>query len=525
MAAVVRILLLATIFANVHKSTEGSITHLRVPPDFGCANGRKDDLLRHRDISACGGSWEGHIKKSDLCSVGWHVCTSNDTKQLSSISFYEASHVDGCYAINAAYNAGSCQECTPDTDNMAAIGADCPHVDETSQSCFGKGKIDASCCSATYGHSPCSHMPWISGVVCCRDIIPGKAPTITVSPVSSMRVPVGQAVLLKCKATGDPLPTITWFKNDYPITMEGAFDEVSNQDDVVFSRLTLPNSTPDTKGLYHCRAENKHGHSISYSSDITISEPLPDVAACKDPTKQQIFSPSMVACQGRWKGPIKRATKQLCAKGWHVCGLKDRNVLNKLTWTETTSLQGCYAYDAATSDHFTCTKCSHRQKGNLMSGIGRDCGHVDKNLTSCLNKGRIDVWGPLEDPFDVGPSLNSKKSCHYQKGLTTGVMCCLKTKKSKGKRRKRKCTQPCGPNSHCSRNGVCKCDKGYKAVGDVCLARRNSKKGGKKKACAKVRCQNGGQCKRGNCVCPPDYGGVSCEQGIMRSWFTMIYYE
>ena len=96
----------------------------------------------------------------------------------------------------------------------------------------------------------------------------------------------------------------------------------------------------------------------------------------------------------------------------------------------------CSAFTLKISKKCCLCRFSHRQKGNLRYGIGRDCGHVDKNLTSCLNKGRIDVWGPLEDPFDVGPSLNSKKSCHYQKGLTTGVMCCLKTKKSKGKRSK-----------------------------------------------------------------------------------------
>ena len=64
----------------------------------------------------------------------------------------------------------------------------------------------------------------------------------------------------------------------------------------------------------------------------------------------------MAACAGKWRGSVKKASKQLCAEGWKVCGLKERFTLHKLPWQEVTSLPGCYAYDAATSDNFACTK-------------------------------------------------------------------------------------------------------------------------------------------------------------------------
>uniref|UniRef100_H2YB17 EGF-like domain-containing protein n=1 Tax=Ciona savignyi TaxID=51511 RepID=H2YB17_CIOSA len=304
-----------------------------------------------------------------------------------------------------------------------------------------------------------------------------------------------------------------------------------------------------------CKAENRHGIAVSYTSDVTVTQSMPNLVACKDKASQQLVSRGIIAaCRGKWKGSVKKSSKQLCAKGWRVCGLRNRNILNKLTWAETVSLPGCYAYDAATSDHFACNRCSSRLKGNSMSGIGAGCGSLERSKTSCLNKGRIGVWNKLRgnstDEFDVAVSNNfdvpskTLSSCRYYKGVTTGIMCC---KKKSNKRRKvpvcnpgcenggvckvgnvcqcpvgrsgyrcevlnvalgRRCKTPCGPNSHCSRKGICKCDKGFKSTGDTCVARNSKKKG----RCRGIVCQNGGRCRRGKCICAARFSGQRCEQ-------------
>jgi len=41
----------------------------------------------------------------DLCN------RRNDSKILSTITWYEATHTEGCYAINAAQNDGGCKAC------------------------------------------------------------------------------------------------------------------------------------------------------------------------------------------------------------------------------------------------------------------------------------------------------------------------------------------------------------------------------------------------------------------------------
>nr|CAB3260962.1 uncharacterized protein LOC100176485 [Phallusia mammillata] len=550
MVVALRMIVIATLLASVVIETEGKF-RVHVPKTFGCSNGRKDGLLRHRDVSACKGSWRGHVAESNLCSEGWHICSWNDTAILSTISWFEATHTDGCYAINAAHNSGTCRQCTPEEDDLAGIGADCPHQNSRSQSCFGTGKIDASCCSAEFKQKACNYMPWISGVLCCRNEVEGAAPTVTVSPVSQVRVATGNDVTLTCQASGNPVPAITWYKNGFPLTQQSGVEVTYASDsETLTSTLAIRDASASHTGLYLCRAVNPHGFAISYTSDVKVVEPLENVVACRNTEGQHLLhGGELAACEGRWKGTVKRATKHLCAPGWQVCGLKDRRVLHQLMWNEVTSLSGCYAYDAATSDYFACTKCSKRNKGNRMAGIGAGCGEVERGFSSCLNKGRISVWGRATSEIRNSTngeirrkvSAKTRGSCRFRSGFTSGVMCC----KSRGKKRRepvcspgcenggvcregnfckcppgtfgyrcemlrtgKKCRTPCSPNSHCNRHGVCKCDKGFKALGDACVARGKSRKG---RRCAGVKCLNGGKCRRGKCMCTPKFGGLRCE--------------
>lgn len=63
----------------------------------------------------------------------------------------------------------------------------------------------------------------------------------------------------------------------------------------------------------------------------------------------------------------------------------------------------------------------HSGKGRL-AGIGRDCKKVHYTRPSCLAQGRIDVYGSKD-------KVPRDKSCSYQEGMTSGVLCCKRHKR------------------------------------------------------------------------------------------------
>lgn len=67
------------------------------------------------------------------------------------------------------------------------------------------------------------------------------------------------------------------------------------------------------------------------------------------------------ACQGRWKGHVRRA-KSLCAAGWQVCSPRHSSSLRLLSWSDVTDkLDGCYAYNAANTLNLCSTLVSSRR--------------------------------------------------------------------------------------------------------------------------------------------------------------------
>ena len=61
-----------------------------------------------------------------------------------------------------------------------------------------------------------------------------------------------------------------------------------------------------------------------------------------------------------------------------------------------------------------------RCKQDNMAGMGRGCGHVSYANSSCIANGRIDVF-----------PANMTSSCEFREGLTSGVLCCKKSKRRK----------------------------------------------------------------------------------------------
>lgn len=565
MKMVLHVLVVTTIFSVVTLYVEGMISKVNVLPNFGCAHGLKDDLYHFHDLSACKGTWDGHVEHaSSLCSNGWHVCSWNDTALLSLVSWYKAVHMHGCYAINAAHDGKTCGECSATMADMAGVGADCPRQQKNLNSCFGRGKIDANLLFTDNANNQeaCNYARWISGVICCRNRVVGQPPHIIESPTPSLRVRLDGTTELRCRATGSPLPHITWFRNAMPVdetTMKSVL-HIDKQKDTTSSTLTIVKSAKQHEGLYSCQAENRHGNAVSYSSSVRVYGDGSNVNACRNIDSQHLISgrsENIAACDGRWKGSVRHAGKQLCAKGWQVCSSRHRHLLNRLSWTDTLQLTGCFALNSATSNNFACTKCSPRQKGNRLSGIGSECGYIDRSQSSCLNKGRIDVWPSSSTETNEVFSIQGKKftprratnSCQYVEGLTTGVMCCKKRRDKKvplcapgcegggicttgnscscppdrtGSRcqidlNANRCSKPCGANSHCTSNGVCKCDQGYKLMGNQCIYRGYPSVTSQ---CSESSpCLNGGTCTAGVCTCRANYKGERCET---RAYKTMM---
>ena len=70
-------------------------------------------------------------------------------------------------------------------------------------------------------------------------------------PVRTSRVDAGQNLTLKCNASGDPLPNITW-------TREGA-TQANQLVNAIGYRLYLVNVQKEDVGSYRCTANNGYG--------------------------------------------------------------------------------------------------------------------------------------------------------------------------------------------------------------------------------------------------------------------------
>lgn len=61
-------------------------------------------------------------------------------------------------------------------------------------------------------------------------------------------------LVLECRIRGQPLPTITWLKDDRPVATNERYQAYYLADGVC--RLAISSPTPDDSGKYTCKAEN-----------------------------------------------------------------------------------------------------------------------------------------------------------------------------------------------------------------------------------------------------------------------------
>ena len=89
-------------------------------------------------------------------------------------------------------------------------------------------------------------------------------PEIATHP-HSITIEEGQKVTLYCNSTGNPVPTISWNKDGYP---------VSNGFRIILSpnheQLTIRNVNRIDRGDYKCLATNRVGTDTSNASTINV---------------------------------------------------------------------------------------------------------------------------------------------------------------------------------------------------------------------------------------------------------------
>ncbi|XP_052085274.1 cell adhesion molecule DSCAML1-like [Mytilus californianus] len=96
-------------------------------------------------------------------------------------------------------------------------------------------------------------------------IVHGTAPSLTTTPPQSVMATPNNPPSFTCRASGDPIPTITWEFKPFVGTTSSTYQAELSAD---HSTLTLPNITKS--GLVTCTASNPFGRVQASSSVIYI---------------------------------------------------------------------------------------------------------------------------------------------------------------------------------------------------------------------------------------------------------------
>ena len=101
----------------------------------------------------------------------------------------------------------------------------------------------------------------------------GESPRITEHPLN-MTVARNEPVTLSCKATGDPSPTIEWFRDGQPVKTAPE-DPVSHRillpDGSLFFLRAMQSKKEQDGGVYWCVASNEVGVARSNNATLEIA--------------------------------------------------------------------------------------------------------------------------------------------------------------------------------------------------------------------------------------------------------------
>ena len=103
------------------------------------------------------------------------------------------------------------------------------------------------------------------------------APAFTVNPPVQMLISSGGKASMTCKASGFPIPLITWFKDGIPVPRANTTGEKG------LSILTLEFVQAVNQGKYWCEANNSVGWQKSLITKLSLSQGIscPSFHRCK----------------------------------------------------------------------------------------------------------------------------------------------------------------------------------------------------------------------------------------------------
>ena len=94
-----------------------------------------------------------------------------------------------------------------------------------------------------------------------------RPPTITENPTDTTVVP-GNTASFTCSASGQPLPTFTWYHNGVELTTS---ETVTVSSSGGTSRLSVSDVGEEEEGEYHCQAENDLGSVDSEVAELQLA--------------------------------------------------------------------------------------------------------------------------------------------------------------------------------------------------------------------------------------------------------------
>jgi len=424
---------------------------------FGCREVVPQGFFaRKRDMSACVGTWQGHINESTICAPNWHVCSSKDKQVFDDLTYQDLMKIRGCFAMNAAHNKHTaCSDCIEGQQLvMSGAGRDCPMYDDMDHGkCIKAARSDLR--RSTHEGPSCTAHHMMSGVVCCRDTPLEDPPKLLNYGYHKHLVKMGERVRLQCRARGQTRPTIVWRKNGLTVdntTVAGVSVHSQYADNVTVSVLTIQAATMNDDAQYSCLASNRFGSDIGVQHRLNVWNLRSRKRGCRAGAEQIVLPGGEVfACAGKWRGHVKDAGKKLCGRKYTVCDPWSDGIrfFDRIDVRKTRIIPGCYAYDGASNKRSYCERCNGDRQDNQMAGLGSDCGAYDTNTPSCMGLGRIEVWpdqsmqhsrnltGGHYSDATAASSKRAQQSCRYQEELTTGVLCC-KARKSSSQTRSRR---------------------------------------------------------------------------------------
>jgi hypothetical protein len=137
-------------------------------------------------------------------------------------------------------------------------------------------------------------IPFVTGfVMVC--IVPAQ---IVEMVPASLRIATGQTATFKCITSGDPAPTVTWFKENadgvrVPAVGEEDLDNEDARIQTDGGLLVVKNATTDDDGVYLCQADNNIGprQHLNASLDVLgMTSPAETVVSTKCPHEIGAFN-------------------------------------------------------------------------------------------------------------------------------------------------------------------------------------------------------------------------------------------